>query len=193
MSIYPSDRVLPYVYWLTNRESGQFYVGSRTTMKLSTPSHLDLPQYQTSSDHVKELGFENFDWFIVAEFFNGDDAYWHEQKLIKEHINNPLCLNKHFVDPDLGSRKFGGPISDTTKAKMSAAKLGRRHSNEHTVNKVAAVSQQWIIVHPDGSEETIKNLNEFCRMNDLDSTHLAKVAKGKRRQHKGYRCFKRVS
>ena len=51
MIIYPSSKVLPYVYTCTHKESGKIYIGYRCANKL--PSHLDLPKYRTSSKIVK--------------------------------------------------------------------------------------------------------------------------------------------
>lgn len=37
MTIYQSEKALPYVYIGIHKETGQFYIGSRTTKKLKTP------------------------------------------------------------------------------------------------------------------------------------------------------------
>lgn len=93
--IYQSDKVLPYVYICTHRETGEFYIGSRTSKKIKYPSHIDLPKYKTSSRKVKHR-FEEFDWYIVAEFFDPKDAYSFEQKLIKENWASNLILNDFY-------------------------------------------------------------------------------------------------
>lgn len=130
MTIYPSTRVLPYVYQLTHKTTGQFYIGYREAN--STPSHLDLPKYRTSSKVISEIGFDNFEWIIVAEFFSGNDAYDHEQWMIKESFDNPLILNGQYRAN--GKARFKAvcrPHSDETKAKISAAGRGRKLSEEH--------------------------------------------------------------
>lgn len=113
--------ILPYVYWLTHKESKQFYIGYREANKL--PSDQDILIYQTSSCKIKEMKFENFNFIIVAEFFKGDDAYDFEQRLIEENIINPLCLNKHYTKH--GKKKFGfnkgtkgHKLSEETKNKL---------------------------------------------------------------------------
>lgn len=93
MNIYPSEKVLPYVYICTHKITKEFYIGSRYSKKLRLPSHLDIIKYKTSSKIVKPK-FEEYDIKIVAEFFNGDDAYSFEHSLIWENWNNPLLLNK---------------------------------------------------------------------------------------------------
>src|ERR1035437_5891107 len=98
MSIYQSTKVSPYVYWLTHKTTGQFYIGYREANKV--PSDQDLPIYKSSSDKIDELGFENFDYQIIAEFFDGDSAWYQEQRIIEANIKNPLCINGHFVKED---------------------------------------------------------------------------------------------
>jgi hypothetical protein len=93
MNIYTSDKVMPYVYMCSHKITNEFYIGSRTTKELSLPSHLDLPKYKTSSPFVKS-NFDQFNWIILAEFFDWEEAYKFEQKMIYEHWNDPLILNK---------------------------------------------------------------------------------------------------
>ena len=119
-------QVKPYVYRLVHKVSGQFYIGYREAN--SAPAQQDLPKYQSSSNVVKEMGFENFDWEILCEFDDADGAYLMEQKLISDHIKNPLCLNKHYVRE--GGLKFVCRYhTDETRKKMSMANSGRKLSD----------------------------------------------------------------
>lgn len=134
----PSFEVKPYVYKLTHRKTGEFYIGYREANVL--PAHQDLGgPYRTSSAVIHDMGFDEFDWMIVAEFPTGDEAYDHEQELINEDFHNPLCLNRSCFN---GSARFKtGPHSEETKAKMrkpkteatrakmSASKTGSKHSD----------------------------------------------------------------
>ena len=89
-----STKVMPYVYIVTHKITGQFYVGFRCANKV--PSSQDLGSlYFTSSKFVKK-NFSDFDIAIYAEFFDKDSAYECEQLLIKENFDNPLILNKHW-------------------------------------------------------------------------------------------------
>lgn len=113
-----STKALPYVYILTHKETGQFYIGYRYANK--SPSSEDLGKsYFTSSNLVKPKFFE-FDISIVAEFFNKEDAYFFEQQLIKESWTNPLILNRRFHETT-NEKLFimNKPFSDETREKMS--------------------------------------------------------------------------
>ena len=116
MSIYGSSKVLPYVYILTHKNTNQFYFGYRKANKI--PSDKDLPIYQSSSKHIRGLKFENFDWTILAEFFDVDSAYDFEQSLIFEHLKNPLCLNKSCFENGKQHFKRTGPLSEEHKQKI---------------------------------------------------------------------------
>ena len=91
MTIYKSTKACPYVYICTHKETGQFYIGYREVNKVT--SDTDLPIYKTSSKIVKP-NFHEYNWFIIAEFFDGNDAYDFEQKLIHDNWNNPKLINK---------------------------------------------------------------------------------------------------
>jgi hypothetical protein len=155
MSIYPSGRVMPYVYLLVHRVTKQFYFGSRYGKKVylskGIPSHLDLPNvYKTSSKVISEMGFENFDWFILAEFWEGDDAYDFEQQLIRDNWDNELLLNEHVVQE--GKRRFrrAKPVTEAVKKRISTALKGRGprvRSQTNTRPNLAVQSQMNIAPH----------------------------------------------
>lgn len=44
------------------------------------------------------------------------------------------------------------------------------------------------IIDPSGNEIEIKSLTDFCIQNNLSQGNMTEVAKGRRKQHKGYRC-----
>ena len=92
--MFESTKIMPYVYIMTHKTTGQFYIGFRCANKV--PSTQDLGSlYHTSSKFVKN-NFPDFECLILAEFFDKDCAYEFEQKLIKENFDNPLILNKHW-------------------------------------------------------------------------------------------------
>lgn len=112
MYIYTSEKVLPYVYLCIHKTSGEYYIGYREANKV--PSHLDLPNYKTSSKIVNPM-FNEFQWTILAEFFDGNDAYNFEQNIIREHWKDPLLLNGN----------ISGKIKSNNKNKVTV----KDHSN----------------------------------------------------------------
>jgi len=143
MDIYPSKKGLPYVYYGLNKETGQFYYGYRErNVYYNLSSSDDLGKlYFTSSRKVKQ-NFSQFEWTILAEFFDKESAYWFEQELISENWSNPLLINKHFSRPGSHAFKNNGH-SEKTKKKLSIilsgegnGHYGKKHSPE-TLQKMS--------------------------------------------------------
>ena len=67
---------MPYVYKLIHKQTGEFYFGMRFgNIKFNRTSGEDLGIfYKSSSNLVKLRGFENFHYFVLAEFFEMTDA-----------------------------------------------------------------------------------------------------------------------
>ena len=93
MAIYQSTKTLPYVYRVTHKITKQFYIGYQFANTAPSSSSLGVT-YFTSSNTIKQLGFDNFELEIMAEFFTPEDAYAFEQETILENLHNPLILNK---------------------------------------------------------------------------------------------------
>lgn len=91
-----------YVYKIICEPTGQYYFGSRYghSTKGIQPNEDLWKLYFTSSSVIKELitihGKESFEPTILKLFDRRDQAYWYEQQLIENHINDPLCLNLYY-------------------------------------------------------------------------------------------------
>lgn len=118
----------PYVYKLIHKETGQFYIGYRSA-NIKPPSE-DLSIYRTSSNLIHEIGFDNFNWQIVAELESADAAYELENVMIEECINDPLCLNRHFTKSGKMHFRRNGPFTEEAKAKLAKSMTGKKLSEE---------------------------------------------------------------
>lgn len=107
--------IVSYVYKITNKITNQFYIGSRyKNINENRSPVTDLwVYYFTSSKDVADLinlhGKESFNLefiFYGNNDINDDITYWVEQELIKENINDALCMNKQYQDRELGQQKF---------------------------------------------------------------------------------------
>lgn len=126
MSIYTSEKVVPYVYMCVHKLSRQFYIGSRTALNQKLPSHLDFPKYKTSSKIVKE-NFEEYAWTILAEFigeYRFNNAYDFEQELIFLFWNNPLLINKSCFH-NKNRFRIEGPRTQVHKDAIGKAHKGK--------------------------------------------------------------------
>lgn len=159
--MYESSKVFPYVYQGIHKETKSLYYGYREANII--PSNFDLMEYRTSSKTVDDLGFDNFDWFVIAEFYGenaGQQAYDFEQECIKNEWGNPLLLNKHYWDINSGIPRFrkNGPMSEETKEKLRKPKpqyfvesLRQRRYSDESRKKMSA----WV-----RTAETRKKISE---------------------------------
>ena len=94
----------------------------------------------------------------------------------------------------MSEAKKGKKQSPETKKKMSDAKKGKKASPEARKRMSDAKkgktnrAKEYISTDPQGNENLITNLAEFCRENGLHQGHLSQVATGKLKQHKGYKA-----
>ena len=51
-----------------------------------------------------------------------------------------------------------------------------------------AITKNWELTNADGETITIRNLEQFCKDNELDPSTMSKVARGVRKSHKGWMC-----
>lgn len=52
--------------------------------------------------------------------------------------------------------------------------------------------KEYLVEQPDGQTKIIKNLSQYCRVNNLNVAHIHETLYGKRLQHKGYKLIPRT-
>lgn len=78
-------------------------------------------------------------------------------------------------------------ISKARKGQPSSFK-GKHHSEEALEKNAQAKRKTWVVTDPYGNEQTITNLIKFCNENNLSEDVMRKIARGKVKNHKGWRC-----
>lgn len=139
---------MPYVYMCIHKETKNFYIGYRcANTRHNKPSHLDLPKYKSSCKEIKN-NFHDYDWIIIAEFFDSDSAYDYEQQLIYENWNDPLLINescfylkKRFKSKPLTNEHKNAisitqskPKTEIHKKKLSDANIGYHWYNNGKIS-----------------------------------------------------------
>ena len=147
----------PYVYKIKHKESGKYYIGSRTAKNIKHYS-LDLgKKYFTSAKYIHDLGFnkdrlfEDFEICFINEFDNPEETLRHEHFLIYAHLrlNDNLCLNRSHryfaknmfynsgISPSLESiekcqsKRRGKKFTDEARQNMSESHTGLKYSDSH--------------------------------------------------------------
>jgi len=111
----------------------------------------------------------------------GKEELLHELFVMSGKKSKPPANHK----PNLG-RKW----SDEVKMNMSKATKGIKKTATHKQKISESNSRIWLITKPDGSSFQIKNLEKYCKENNLQSAKMSLVASGIRNHHKGYTCQK---
>ena len=132
-----------YVYCIRLVTTGEYYYGSRSA-NIRRKRHPDEDfrlHYKSSSPVIKRLvaehGEDSFDWQIISTDPDPLKSYWEEQDLIRQHIKDKLCLNRHYVDRRTTEKAFcvaGIPKSQEHKDKIGAAHKGRPRSEQERIN-----------------------------------------------------------
>ena len=191
--------IYPYVYRLNHKKTNEFYIGCRLANYV--PAELDLGNiYFTSSKYVKNR-FNEFDFLIIAVFFNQEDAYNYEQQLIHESWGCPGLLNrscfhgkKKFIgvagiphteehNKKISASMTGRPKTEEHNKKVSEAKLGIRLSEEHKLN--LSISHQG----NKHSEETKNKMRERRHTKETKD----KMSKSRTGKHHSEETLKKLS
>lgn len=101
---------------------------------------------------------------VARAFVSG----WFEGAVVN-HIDEDK-LNNHYTNLEWVTSKYNYSYS--------------KDKRNEAIEQLQA--RYWLITHPNGEEEIIYNLHKFCIRNDLAASHMYSVAKGVRKQHKGF-------
>lgn len=132
--------------------------------------------------------------------------------ITESHRKNLSESHKGYVHTEEQRRKIseslkGRICSEKTRRIMSQKNSGENHpmygrkgksSHSYGITPpkhvfealIKKVSKDYVITFPDGHEELITNLSEFCRSNNLNKGNMCSVAHGRRAHYKGYKCRK---
>jgi len=175
MNIYHSTQVRPYVYFGIHKITGEIYIGYREANTLS--SDLDLFIYKTSSKIVRP-NFDEYDWYIVAEFLVGIDAYDFEQQLISEYWSNPLLLNRQYRLPN-GKKRFR---SNNKGRKLGPQSPERRAKTSELLTAYKAANPAW---NKGQTKKTNESLAQLAANLSASLKGKEPHNKGKSMSHKG--------
>lgn len=174
-----------YIYKMTHPETGEFYIGRRTTEILP-----ELDPYRGSSQKwYSTLSDEIINHVLIKEIL--DDTIHTDEELnileneyITKNIKNPLCMNAY-----IPSKGFHGSglLSDSTKNKISQFNKGRRwitngiESKTISSEESESIHEGWYFGRTKFSEETKNKIRNSLKNKSLSEEHKLKISES----HKG--------
>jgi len=211
------------IYKATNKTNGKVYIGMDSNWpKRYSEHHNELKRSKTKFHNaIKKYGRDNFEWCLIYqsndyEHIKSMECFFIEEYDTFKHGYNMTLGGegiKGYIMPEEHKRKIGEANKGKLKSEEHKKKLselakkqtnrdisgigtywkGRKRSKEDIENRKDKISSIWIITTPNGEIKEIKNLNKFCRENNLSPSHMGAIASGKRNHHKGWKCIKKHS
>lgn len=164
-----------------------FYIGQSQDLKTREYNHLKMLKKGTHYNKFMQNVYNKknkFTFNVIIPCEIEELNRW-EQTLLDFNQGNKLCMN---IAKDAEASARGLKFSEEHKRKIGEAqkgeknhmygKTGEKHHNyDHTLHT---------FTHEEHGEVTCTQ-NQLRRKYNLNSGHLAKVIKGKRKSHKGWR------
>jgi len=175
--------ISPYVYKVTHKVTEVYYFGYRMRHdKYNRTIADDLwVRYFTSSKEIHNIiaqyGIESFIVEVIAINDDYKECYKIEQQLIKEHITDPLCINKHYRDPVFGKHIFSranDKTPDDVRKKISKSLKGLKRSPE-TKEKMSR-ARATVPIKIQTEEEKTKRRETWSKMS-ADKKNKASIEK----------------
>ena len=189
--------MIHYIYKITHN-NGHFYYGRHSTNNLDDG-------YMGSGNWVKSVKDKNNLFKEIIEFASSTDKLKQmEQKYIDEHYGKQYCMNFStnssggFFASGKNHPSYGKPavnknvpMSKEQKLKISKSMTGKKITDVHKNKIITKLTKKWIVVDPKGILYNVDtNFKQFCLNNKLTYNSMLLVSRGKRLQHKGWKCIK---
>jgi group I intron endonuclease len=178
------------VYAISGRNNDGLYIGAST--------HLDLRPYQhfhalrTQQHYCPKLqeawnyyGEQNFVFLILEPVGNAYNLPDREQEWMNRYAQDceHELYNASLIVPK--RRVFTHSLSEETRKKISKAMMGKNRGKKRSIEQTRAKFYRFL--SPNGQIVECRGLREHCEQYGTNPSHLSKVARGKLRQHKGWR------
>lgn len=190
------------IYFLENQINKKGYVGQTIRIKRRLHEHKSHNRSGVLSKAITKYGWDTFKLTILEDNISKEDLNIREQFWIaKLHTKFPTGYNltdggtQATTYSDEFCRQAGERSKERLKNPIFLAKWKEAAANglksrtpEEQAKSAKATARLWEVIYPDGKNETVLNLAEFCRSHDLNQSCMSGVALGKFKHHKGFVC-----
>ena len=202
------DKVYGIIYKAMNIVNGKIYIGQTIQfLDKRTRDHIKNALNNKDNSHfhnaIRKYGKENFVWETIVECNSLEELNKVEIEMIKKYD----ALENGYNLTEGGEGTIGFRHTEETKKKMSKSHMGEknpmygkhRHFSKKTremmsktrMGSVNAHAKKYVVITLEGKKIFGRGLAEFCRnykKEKLNYDCMAKVAQGKRKHHKRYKC-----
>ncbi len=167
--MHPSNKLLG-VYSIRNTIDGKMYIGSsKRLLDRYTDHKRELRKETHHARHLQHAvdkhGIENFEYMILELLDSTADLLLHEDYWIRKNDT---------TNPDKG---------------YNYIYYGRKYQLESPTKRRFVDRKKYLVVSPHGEKFEVENLPDFCRSRELCESTMRKVASGKFRHTKMWRCW----
>ncbi|KKL12012.1 hypothetical protein LCGC14_2540030 [marine sediment metagenome] len=190
------------IYKIANTVTGDLYIGSAVNTDRRIYRHKYLLNKQEHHNPIlqnvyNKHGLNNLLFEIIERVEDKNDLLSREQfYLDKLNPKYNICKIagsslglKHSEETKKKMSESHKNMSEDTRHKISLSQRGNKNhmfGKKHTKKTIQKMSKSFKIKNPWGELITGKNLEQFCRENNLHSGHMSEVLRGKFRHHKGW-------
>lgn len=190
------------IYKVTNEINEKVYIG-QTIVPLNEriSAHISRSLNKKDNMHfhraIRKYGKVNFRWEVIARCDSKEELDKAEIAMIKKYNSRKEGYNS--TRGGEGGSDPGFKHTRETKKKIAESLRGEenpnygKHRSEETKRKISeANAKRYIVITPEGEEIFVYGIAKFCRnymREKLQYRNLIKVAQGKRKQYKGYKCY----
>lgn len=199
-----------YLIYKYTSPSGKAYIGQTKDIIKREKQHQKTKKCPAFKNAIDKYGFENFTREILEENLTLEEANIFEELYIEEY--NTLSPNgynlqtggKNYIRSEetckrISESGIGRTASNETKQLLSEIRTGEGHWAYHIprelhprygiYGEINPASKKYIVTFPDGHEEFIIGLCEFCRNNNLLAGSMSTICNYvNRRTYKGFKC-----
>lgn len=192
------------IYCYTNKVNGMKYIGQTKKPKDRQVNHRWVAmRYKTQYKFhvaIREYGWENFEYEMLEEtdalndrelyYITTLDTLWPKgyndregQKISSEHAAKIATAKKKQWElrPEEEKQKHIECLRRNTPNRR-----GHKYGSDFGKKLSKAQSYTWIVTHPDGKDEIVTNLKDWCEQHNIKRSGLKNSLYTKWKNHKGY-------